>query len=88
MVRIKEATIETTFLLLYVGIMLWIGLADNWGHHIQHPFPYSYLASDTFQHQTRAQWIKDTGNYRSELSGLVEKARGLDDTAGKGIQFK
>ena len=46
--------------------MLWIGLADSWGHRIQHNYPYSYLASDTFQHQTRAQWIKDTGNYRFE----------------------
>lgn len=62
----KEKTIETIFILIFVGIMLWIGLADSWGHRIQHSYPYSYLASDTFQHQTRAQWIKDTGNYRFE----------------------
>src|SRR3989338_5768107 len=62
----KETLIETAFVLILAGTLLWIGLADSWGHKIQHQFPYSYLASDTFQHQTRAQWIKDTGNYKYE----------------------
>src|SRR3989344_7897370 len=62
----KETIIETIFLLAFIGTMFWIGIADSWGHKIQHDFPYSYLASDTFQHQTRAQWIKDTGNYKYE----------------------
>lgn len=62
----KETIIETTFLIIFIGILLWIGLADSWDHKIKHDYPYSYLASDTFQHQTRAQWIKDTGNYKYE----------------------
>lgn len=62
----KETIIEIIFLLIFSGIMLWIGLADSWGHKIEHDFAYSYLASDTFQHQTRAQWIKDAGNYKYE----------------------
>ena len=62
----KETIIETVFLLIFLAIMLWIGLADSWGHKIEHDFPYSYLASDTFQHQTRAQWLKDAGNYKYE----------------------
>ncbi len=75
----KEKTIETIFLLIFIGTMLWIGLADSWGHKIQHDFPYSYLASDTFQHQTRAQWIKDTGNYRYEAPYY---SAGLTDIVG------
>ncbi|MBI4140279.1 hypothetical protein HY485_00420 [Candidatus Woesearchaeota archaeon] len=78
-VRIKETTVEAAFLLIFVGIMLWIGIADTWGHKIQHPFPYSYLASDTFQHQTRAQWIKDAGNYRYEAPYY---SAGLTDVVG------
>lgn len=62
----KEQILESTVLLCFIGIMLWIGIADNWGHRIQHDFPTSYLASDTFQHQTRAQWIKDAGEYKYE----------------------
>ncbi|MBI4140281.1 hypothetical protein HY485_00430 [Candidatus Woesearchaeota archaeon] len=75
----KECAIETITLLIFIGAMLWIGIADSWGHRIAHDFPYSYLASDTFQHQTRAQWIKDTGNYRYEAPYY---SGGLKDTVG------
>ena len=62
----KENFLETALILAFVAIMLWIGIADSWGHRITHDFPTSYLASDPFQHQTRAQWIKDAGNYEFE----------------------
>jgi hypothetical protein len=34
-----------------------------WEHRLSHEFPYGYLASDAFQHQIRAEAIKDAGNY-------------------------
>lgn len=75
----KNTLIEVLFLTLYISIMLWIGLGDTWGHKIQHDFPNSYLASDPFQHQTRAQWIKDVGNYRFEAPYY---SAGYDDVVG------
>ncbi len=35
-------------------------------HKIKHDFPFAYSASDTFQHQIRAEAIKDMGNFRHE----------------------
>ena len=62
----KENLLEIMLIFAFTGIMLWTGLADSGGHRITHEYPYSYLASDTFQHQTRAQWIKEAGNYNYE----------------------
>src|SRR3989344_8013828 len=68
--------IELVVLLFFSGALLWVGIGDIWGHRINHEFPYAYLATDTFQHQTRAQWIKDAGNYRYDApyysSGLTD----------------
>ena len=61
-----EKTLEHLILILTCIALLWVGIGDIWGHRIHHDFPYSYLATDTFQHQTRAQWIKDAGNYKYE----------------------
>ncbi|MBI4016512.1 MAG: hypothetical protein HY363_02350 [Candidatus Aenigmarchaeota archaeon] len=58
--------IELVVLLFFSSALLWVGIGDIWSHRISHDFPYAYLATDTFQHQTRAQWIKDAGNYQYE----------------------
>ena len=50
-----------------------------WDHRLQHEFPYSYLASDTFQQQTRVEGIKDSGNYRFEPFYIV---KGYKDVVG------
>ncbi len=47
-------------------LMLFLGASNLWDHKIAHEFPYGYMASDTFQQQTRAEGIKDAGNYRYE----------------------
>lgn len=64
-VKIKldlEAAILSVFFILF----LFIGPGNTFNHRIQHDFPYAYLASDPFQHQTRAEAIKDAGNFRYE----------------------
>lgn len=58
--------LELLIIILASSALLWLGIGDIWGHRIHHPYPYTYLATDTFQHQTRAQWIKDQGNYQYE----------------------
>lgn len=62
----KEKIAELVFLFLVVGALLWTGIAGIWGHKIEHPYPWGYMATDAFQHQTRAEWIKDAGNYEYE----------------------
>jgi len=58
--------LEVFILILSFSILLWAGCAKLWDNKIQHDFPFGYLASDTFQHQTRTQGIKEAGNYRYE----------------------
>lgn len=63
--------IEKPFLAAFFILMLFLGLSNLWDHKIAHDFPYSYLASDAFQQQTRAEGIKDAGNYRYEPFYIV-----------------
>ena len=40
-------------------------------HKIQHDYPTNYIQNDAFQHQQRAESIKEMGNYRNEIPYLV-----------------
>ena len=62
----RDRILEGFFLILLVGLLLYSGLAVIWDNKIEHPYPWGYYATDAFQHQTRAQWIKDQGNYLLE----------------------
>lgn len=63
--------LEKIFLVLFFGVFLLLGNGFLSDHRLQHGYPYAYLASDAFQHQTRAQGIKDAGNYINEPSYIV-----------------
>ena len=56
--------LEKIILVLFFGILLFIGPGNVLGHKIKHDFPYGYFASDAFQHQTRAEAIKDSGSFK------------------------
>ncbi|MBI2655694.1 hypothetical protein HYX06_04715 [Candidatus Woesearchaeota archaeon] len=62
---------EKIFLLAFFGLFLYLGSGFLFDHKLSHDFPYAYMASDAFQHQTRAESIKDAGNYRNEASYIV-----------------
>lgn len=70
---------EILFLIIIFIIFLWFGLGNLWVHKISHEYPIGYLASDAFQHQTRAESIKDAGNYRNEAFYI---AKGFRDVIG------
>ena len=70
MIQIK-LDLEKVFLVLFFGVFLLLGNGFLFGHRLQHDYPYAYLASDAFQHQTRAQGIKDAGSYKNEPSYIV-----------------
>jgi len=71
---------EKIVLAVFFGILIFIGPGNLFGHRIMHEFPYGYYASDTFQHQVRADAIKDAGNFRYEAFYI---SRGLDNIVGR-----
>ena len=58
--------LEKSFLILIFSILLFTGYSNLADNTLKHDFPYAYLASDAFQHQIRAEAIKDAGNFRYE----------------------
>ncbi len=78
MVKIK-LELDKFVLILFFAVLLFIGPGVIFDHRVMHEFPYGYFASDTFQHQVRAEAIKDAGNFRYEapyISLGFEKAIG------------
>ncbi len=67
MVKIRIGT-EKIILSLFFIAYLFIGPAILFDYKIKHDFPYAYFASDAFQHQARAEAIKDAGNFRYEAN--------------------
>ena len=47
-------------------LFAYFGYYDISNNKLEHTYPIGYLASDAFQHQTRAEGLKDLGNYRYE----------------------
>ena len=70
MVKIR-LDFEKVFLIIFFGLFLYLGSGFLFDHQLNHDYPYAYLASDAFQHQTRAESIKDAGNYKNEASYTV-----------------
>jgi len=62
---------EKIFLIIFFGLFLYLESGFLFDNRLQHDYPYAYLASDAFQHQTRAESIKDAGNYKNEASYIV-----------------
>ena len=63
---IKSSYLEVGFVVLFITLFLYLGMGNLLDHRIAHEFPYAHLASDAFQHQNRAESIKQMGNYRYE----------------------
>jgi hypothetical protein len=78
--KIKTGVIiESLFLFLVFAIMLNVGCGVLFDHKIVHDYPFGLLASDAFQHQTRAESIKEIGNYKYEAPYI---AHGYTDVIG------
>ncbi len=77
--KINSGSIEKIFIILVFSILLYIGYSNLANHQIDHDFPYGYLASDNFQHQIRAEAIKDIGNFKYDAPYI---AKGFDNVIG------
>lgn len=71
--------LEKIVLIFFFGLMLYISSSALFEQRLSHDYPLGYMASDTFQHQVRAESIKDMGNYRYEASYI---AAGFKDVIG------
>lgn len=72
--------LEKIILLAFFALLLFLGPGILFGHKIQHDFPFAYSASDAFQHQVRAEAIKDAGNFRYEAAYI---SKGIENAVGR-----
>ena len=66
--------------MLFFSVILFLGPGNLFDHKIKHDFPFGYGASDAFQHQVRAEAIKDMGNFRYEANYI---SLGLENVVGR-----
>ena len=74
-VKIK-LDLKDIILITFFAVLLFIGPATVFDYRVSHEFPYGYFASDAFQHQIRAESIKDAGNFRYEASYISQGFKG------------
>lgn len=82
MIQIKlelSPILEKSFLAAFLIALLFIGPGNAFDHKIRHDFPYAYLSSDAFQHQVRAEAIKEIGNFKYEADYI---AKGIEKVTG------
>lgn len=72
--------IEIITILFIFSILLYVGYGNTGNYKLKHEHPYGYFASDTFQHQVRAEAIKDAGNFRYEAPYI---SKGFDNVVGR-----
>ena len=72
--------LENILLVVFFGFILFFGPGVILNHQIKHEFPYGYGSSDSFQHQIRAEAIKDSGNFRYEAPYI---SKGFENVIGR-----
>ncbi|MBI2207984.1 hypothetical protein HYU50_00655 [Candidatus Woesearchaeota archaeon] len=72
--------LEKIILAAFFALILFLGPGALFDHKIKHDFPFAYFASDSFQHQIRAEAIKDAGNFRYEASYI---SKGIENVVGR-----
>ena len=70
---------EVAIIAAFFTLALFLGVASASNHSIRHDYPVGYGASDSYQHQSRAEAIKNMGQYKNEAPYMVV---GLKDVVG------
>ncbi|MBI2651807.1 hypothetical protein HYX01_05010 [Candidatus Woesearchaeota archaeon] len=70
---------DKIMLLVFFALMLFLA-GIPFEHKIRHDFPFGYGASDSFQHQIRAEAIKDMGNFKYEAPYI---SKGISNSVGR-----
>jgi len=71
---------EKLLLAAFFALLLFIGPGITLNHKIMHDFPYGYSASDAFQHQVRAEAVKDAGSFRHDAPYI---SFGIENLVGR-----
>ncbi|MEK6854492.1 MAG: hypothetical protein AABX60_04090 [Nanoarchaeota archaeon] len=66
-----ENLAETAIIVAFFAAILFLGPASASEHKIKHDYPVGYGASDSYQHQSRAEAIKNLAQYRNEASYMM-----------------
>jgi len=74
-----KLNLEKIILLVFFVVMLYLGPGVLFDHKIKHDFPFAYMASDAFQHQIRAEAIKDMGRFLYDAPYIV---KGIENVVG------
>jgi len=80
-----KLSIEVAIVSAFFIVALYLGPAAMLNHTVNHPFPYAYLASDAFQHQVRADAIKETGNFKYETDYISLGLTGVEGRYPPGL---
>ena len=75
----RETLIESAFIVAFFAMLLFLGPATAANHKLEHKLPTGYSASDSYQHQARAQAIYDMGQYKKEAPYMM---MGFEDVTG------
>ncbi|MBI2136965.1 hypothetical protein HYU12_00425 [Candidatus Woesearchaeota archaeon] len=68
---------EKIVIIAFFALMMWTGIGTLWSHTLSHDFPYGYSAADAYQHQVRAEWVKQQGNYATEAPYILAGYEGV-----------
>ncbi|MFC1454713.1 hypothetical protein ACFLQI_01350 [Candidatus Undinarchaeota archaeon] len=78
-IKFDKNWLEVLLLLLFVGILFFVNIAQSGGYEISHTHPVGYGATDCFYTLTVCNYVKDVGNYANQPSYM---AAGFEDTIG------
>jgi hypothetical protein len=76
----EKISLEKIVLAIFFVVILYLGPGILFDHQIKHDFPFAYSASDAFQHQVRAEAVKDMGNFKYEASYI---SKGFENSIGR-----
>ncbi|HLD43203.1 MAG TPA: hypothetical protein VJB08_04420 [Candidatus Nanoarchaeia archaeon] len=71
--------LEAGIIVLVLSAFLYLGLGNAWEFKVKHDHPYGYLASDSFLHQSVADYFKETGQVKITPWYEVGGHRGVYD---------
>lgn len=76
----QKFILESIFLLVIFGILLWMGLGAYYEHQLDYDFPKGFMATDSFYKYDRAVYLDETGDNQhtpTYLTGGVENIEEL-----------
>lgn len=78
---------EYIFLLIVIGLLLWVGLGTIYEHKISHDYPHGFMATDSFLKLSRAKQLDASGNHECMPSYLNRGYTDVIETYPPGVSY-